>query len=313
MRLGGEDLAQTNIDLDEEGWGELIDIELLSDELEQPEGRDNEVQDDEEPLQNQVIPETEVLLMPSSLSPFIIRRLKLEHLMDLELKMRIGQLNDSLDGLMLALCTQGLLLRTKVRNASGTKTKTRAFNEVTKVRREVESHVRSYRRARKALHALSIDTDLLNRYPPIKLEDLGTADLTDERRLGQSEDTLAWFWKLGAGQADKNKLKEECELLFLTYWPLLTLNVSVYRVSWLKGKARRDRWEEEVAIVSHEMLFVTLAHLRDADLWRDRAEKVKEDEGKKAFALAKMLVFQKRAEEAQKGFEGKVVKADWSK
>lgn len=220
LRLPGEDLTQTNTDLDEEGWGELIDVELPSDEQEslEREGNDsdNEGEDDVVSLQTRGSPDKDTLLMPSSLSPFVVQRLKLEHLTDLELKLRIGQLNDSLDGLMLALCTQGLLLRTKVRNASGTKTKTRAFNEVTKVRREVEFHVRSYRRARKALLALSVDVELINRYPPINKEDLKTADFTDERRLGQSTDTLAWFWKIGAGEADKNELKEECEFHILT-------------------------------------------------------------------------------------------------
>ena len=213
LNRGGEDLAQTNADLDEGGWGELIDLEVDSHSTNYGEELDEDQREDEEQLEDEGRPDEKVLLMPSSISREIMLRMKLGHLSDQELEMRIGQVNDSLEGLMLALCTQGLLLRTKVRNADGTKTKTRAFNEVTKVRREVESHVRSYRRARKAIHALSTDPDLLQHYPPIQKADLKTVELTDERRLGQSRDTLAWFWRLGAEKADKNEWTEECEFV----------------------------------------------------------------------------------------------------
>lgn len=211
LRLAGEDLTEINMDLDEEGWGELVDVELTSDMEDANDEDDN--RDDDEPLEHEARPEKSVLLMPSAISPLVISRLNLGHLVEVELELRKGQANDSLEGLMLALCTQGLLLRTTVRNAEGTKTKTRAFNEVTKVRREVEAHVRSYQRAQKAILELSMDPELRKKYLPIGREDLKTADITDERRLGQSADTLAWFWRLGAEKAGKHEWTEECEFL----------------------------------------------------------------------------------------------------
>lgn len=212
LRLADEDLAQTNLDLDEEGWGQLVDVELTPDAPEVQDMMDeDEDRDDEEPLENEARPDRAVLLMPSSVSPLGISQLNIHHLMEAELELRKGQANDCLEGLMLALCTQGLLLRTTIRNANGTKTKTRAFNEVTKVRREVEANVRSYRRARKAILALSTDPELPKQYKPINTEDLKTADVTDERRLGQSTDNLAWFWRLGAEKAGKHEWTEECE------------------------------------------------------------------------------------------------------
>lgn len=212
LRLAEEDLARTNLDLDEEGWGQLVDMELNSDAPGMEDVLDgDEDGDDEEPLENEVRPDRSVLLMPSMISPLALSSLNIGHLVEAELELRKGQANDSLEGLMLALCTQGLLLRTTVRNADGTKTKTRAFNEVTRVRREVEANVRSYRRARKAILALSTDPALPKQYQPIGKGDLRTADVTDERRLGQSTDNLAWFWKLGAEKAGKHEWTEECE------------------------------------------------------------------------------------------------------
>ncbi|KAF7984920.1 hypothetical protein HWV62_9821 [Athelia sp. TMB] len=293
LRLGREDLGRTNMDLDKDGWGELIDMELTSDPTDTAyDGEDDE--DRLDPAQSDIRPDRSVLLMPSEISPLVISKLNLTHLADLELEMRKGQANDSLEGLMLALCTQGLLLRTKVRNAQGTKTKTRAFNEVTKVRREVEEHVRSYRRARKAILALSIDPEMPREYQPITTEDLKTQDVTDERRLGQSRDTLAWFWKLGAATADKSEWTEE-----------------FYRVSWLRAKARMDRWWEEGVIVSHEMLFVILFHKQEAEVWRSWAEQTEGSEGSSAFAFAKMEVAERRAADAEKSFAGKVLEPNW--
>ena len=86
---------------------------------------------------------------------------------------------------------------------------------------------------------------------------------------------------------------------------------SVYRVSWLRAKARRDRWWEEGVMVSHEMLFVILAHRRDEHVWKERAERAENPEGKRAFAYSKMLVAKRRAEEAEKGFAGNVVSTNW--
>lgn len=164
----------------------------------------------------EVSPEAVKLPLPSSLSTSLIKKLKIENLANNELEMRQGQANDAIDGLMLALCTQWLLLCIEVRRASGTKTKTRAFGQVAKARKEVEAHVQSYRRSRKAILALSTDQALIEKYRPITKSDIKTSDVTDERQLGQSMDTLAWFWRLGTDKADKNEWTEECKF-FNTY------------------------------------------------------------------------------------------------
>lgn len=102
--------------------------------------------------------------------------------------------------------------------------------------------MKSYRRARKAILAPSPDPELLKQYQPIGKEDLRTADVTDERRLGQSKENLAWFWKLGANKAGKHEWTTECEWHLLTSSSenFLKLGPPVYRVSWLRAKARKN-------------------------------------------------------------------------
>lgn len=63
--------------------------------------------------------------------------------------------------------------------------------------------------------------------------------------------------------------------------------------------------------MSHEMLFVILFHRREQEIWRERADRSDNAEGARAFAYGKMLVSQRRADDAQKGFTGKVVDVNW--
>ncbi|KAI6102590.1 hypothetical protein EDD16DRAFT_1494750, partial [Pisolithus croceorrhizus] len=41
----------------------------------------------------------------------------------------------------------------------------------------------------------------------------------------------------------------------------------VYRINWLKARARRDRWKEEVSLVMHEMLWTRLWFEYHKNMW----------------------------------------------
>jgi hypothetical protein len=47
----------------------------------------------------------------------------------------------------------------------------------------------------------------------------------------------------------------------------------VYRVNWLRAKARVDRWEEELTLVKNEMLWTTLWFRHQADIWSDHSRR----------------------------------------
>jgi hypothetical protein len=68
--------------------------------------------------------------------------------------------------------------------------------------------------------------------------------------------------------------------------PLLTFIYLVYRVNWLRAKARVDRWSEELTLVKHEMNWTILWFKNQADLWRERSEREDGDlpDGHKAYA-----------------------------
>jgi hypothetical protein len=55
---------------------------------------------------------------------------------------------------------------------------------------------------------------------------------------------------------------------------LFTLIHLVYRVNWLRAKARVNRWQEELILVKHEMQWTILWFQYQANLWRERSERV---------------------------------------
>jgi hypothetical protein len=47
----------------------------------------------------------------------------------------------------------------------------------------------------------------------------------------------------------------------------------VYRVNWLRAKARVDRWLEEETLVKHEMEWTVIWFKNQAELWRERSKR----------------------------------------
>ena len=67
----------------------------------------------------------------------------------------------------------------------------------------------------------------------------------------------------------------------------------VYRVNWLRAKARVDRWIEEETLVKHEMKWTTLWFKNQADLWRERSKRGDVDlpPGHKSYATKQLKLW----------------------
>jgi hypothetical protein len=55
--------------------------------------------------------------------------------------------------------------------------------------------------------------------------------------------------------------------------------LSVYRVNYLKAKARRDRWEEERMILKKERVWTISFFERQVHIWEARGESATQAEG----------------------------------
>ena len=61
---------------------------------------------------------------------------------------------------------------------------------------------------------LEAGNEVMDKYRPIHPQDLAlSGDVVEEQRLGQRNDTLAWFWCIGTMNDEQgNEWIDECEL-----------------------------------------------------------------------------------------------------
>ena len=312
---GGDDISLEQIDCEEDNildvgdeFDDFPDDSIPSDASSDEGSNDDEEEEEEEMAEN---PEGLRLAMPSSLGRECIVRIGLEALATQELELRKGQANDALEDLRLALGHKALLWRTKVRTAKNNKECTRAWDDIKTARRQVEKNVRHYHRAWRALVALGADETIMTQYKVIGTNDLRlSGDVLDPSRLGQRNDTLAWFWRLGTNNSDQdNSWMEECKSLSCSGSDTLKKCLpfhAVYRVNFLRAKARYDRWDEELKIVQHEMQWCVLYFEHQMEIWGERAQAATR-EGPRAYAHKQVAMWQKFAIDGQNRFNGKTV------
>ncbi|KAG2111729.1 uncharacterized protein F5147DRAFT_651355 [Suillus discolor] len=117
----------------------------------------------------------------------------------------------------------------------------------------------------------------------LKAEDLIVSkEVTEENRHGQGSDRLAWFWRINSAE-DSQK---------------------IYRVNWLKAKARYDRWSEELKLVQHEMCWTVQWFQNQESEWRARADESIKN-GHRAYAEKQASMWAEFAAEGIKSFEEK--------
>jgi len=88
-----------------------------------------------------------------------------------------------------------------------------AGRDVRRAEDKIARHIRTYQRARKALEYLEAGNEVMDKYRPILPQDLAlSGDVVEEQRLGQRNDTLAWFWHIGlTNDEERNECMDECK------------------------------------------------------------------------------------------------------
>src|SRR5882762_2773022 len=80
---------------------------------------------------------------------------------------------------------------------------------------------------------------------------------------------------------------------------------SVYRVSWLRAKARFSRWSEELRLVEYEMQWTVKWFRWKMEQWRKRFRDLEEEErspGLDSYCHRQMVLWDSLAEQAQTRF-----------
>lgn len=160
-------------------------------------------------------PEKALLLLPSMIGLDKCIALGYESFAQQEKALRVGQMNDSLYGLRLAISRKAVVFRDGLRSSKSKNQKTRSWDEILQVDGSVRHHARVYCRARTAFKSLGADALEMARFQPLTRAQLSvTTARIDPSLRGQRDSSLAWFWSMDV-QADGQAAHgmNECELI----------------------------------------------------------------------------------------------------
>jgi hypothetical protein len=304
IRIAAYDKLVAKLDVFQNGDLEIEDLvtEGVEDGIELSDDSDEEAEEEGHP-------EHAAIFLPSRISKVERENRGLAEMARQEAALRVGQINDCLQGLRMALGEKSIMLRTQVRNADSQHQMTRAWASINKVEAQVHRHVKRYQQAKKAL----VNLESANpQFQDITKEDLRMpGDITHENRVDQRSDTMAWFWRLdpqlGGGNLEDNPKMEECKFfLHVKTYILLTISFSVYRVNWTRASARSERWREEVVLLQHEMKWTVEYFRRQEEVWLDREKAVEGDgpehDGLRSYAAKQGYMWQQMAAQANSIF-----------
>ena len=198
------------------------------------------------------LPENMDIVLPSSFG-ILPEGMEIAHKQEIDL--RIAQANDTLAAIRLEIGHKSFIYWKQINIVEGKKGKTRAYTQVNAVDRNVAHHLRVYSNARWALGRLKASPDILNKFQPIEKKDTHTLpNISKSNAPGNWNKNIPWFWGLNIhGDSTEDFHMEERKhsnpLDVLGIIPLYL----VYRVNYLRAKARYDRWLEESKLIPWEM------------------------------------------------------------
>ena len=167
------------------------------------------------PLEGRHPPEWQVLLLPSTLDLEAHKNQGYSIFVEHEKVLRMGQANDALQGLRLALSRKAIIFRQGVRNATTKTKKLRSWDQIQMVDVNVRHHARVYHRCRAAMIQLGVTEEILSRYRKLEPEHLNVRTARIDPALqGQRDASLAWFWTMDVKKdMEDGEGMEECEMV----------------------------------------------------------------------------------------------------
>ncbi|KIJ92472.1 hypothetical protein K443DRAFT_135283 [Laccaria amethystina LaAM-08-1] len=183
-----------------------------------------------------------------------------------EIELRVAQANDTLASIRLDIGHKLFVYRKKVNVEESKKGKTQAYDQVNAIDRNLAHHLRVYGQARWALQRLSAPEHLLSRFKEIKKADTQLLpNISRPNQPGHRNQNIDWFWGFNIHGDSTNDFHME----------------ELFRVNYLRAKARYDRWLEESKLVPREMRW-TMYFIKRAERW----EKLREASigGKRCYA-----------------------------
>lgn len=164
---------------------------------------------------NQVSAETQVIRLPSSYGKEYCCT-NLTTLSPIEKDLRIGQANDALHAVRLAIADKSYSYRKNVRKAAtnptpGYRGRRKAFDAVHVIDADIRKHARIYESARKALNILGLSPEEEDTYRPLKRGDThASTAVIDFNARGQRNTGLSWIWQTPKALTNTSAWMNEC-------------------------------------------------------------------------------------------------------
>ncbi|KAI5996974.1 hypothetical protein EDD15DRAFT_2364439 [Pisolithus albus] len=240
-------------------------------------------------------PTSSCIPLPSKFGSAYCKANKLHRLVEMELELHVGQANDALHGLRLALADKAVIFRGVVRPATNYSMRTRAWQMVHSIDTSVKQCAAIYRKCRLAMIALGAGPDILDCYQELHRSQLSTSAAAFTQGAHDHRDSqLPWFWTIDIPKDTDSKswLSE------------------FYRIQWLRAKAAKDHWEEENELVTSEFQWAVNFFQHRSKRWNSiyMARKSEGNCGAACYAARQQAVYDRLAEQAELIWQG--MKAD---
>ncbi|KAH9917410.1 uncharacterized protein B0H18DRAFT_913487 [Fomitopsis serialis] len=280
---GAEEEADQEADQEAEAFPVSYAGEEWEDVDEDPDVTDELVVIDEP--EDMIQPEAIMLPLPSTSGIQKLRALNKAQYGEQELRLRVGQANDALHRLRMAIGLKSAVFRNDVRLAEGYRTQTRAWTQIQGIAKVATEQARVYTLARNAMKRLVMsETAVMQRYRPLHKEDLNaTTHLIDNAERNSRHKVLSWIWSVDVGLDTEN-----------SDWLL-----EIHRVNWLREKAKCDRWKEQVVLLEEEMKQTVRSFEFRARLWNGRRLG---SPGQRSYAMRQASVWKRLSDEARLSF-----------
>ena len=249
-------------------------------------------------------PDRARLPLPSKFGRSKCIDLGIDHLADMEIQLRIGQANDVLHAIRLAVAEKATLFRHDVRPASNYTKRTRAWSKIHSVEQSIDASFRVYNKSREAMVKLGADSSILERYQVLRREHLtARTSAINPNARGLRYEGLPWYFSLDIPADKQSSWMAECKLISMLL-PLTDNNV-VLRVHWLTAKATMNRWAEERELLTAEFEWTTNFFKHCMEEWKVRGMNSKERGrvGASCYAARQSATFGRLAEQTQSSLE----------
>jgi hypothetical protein len=202
-----------------------------------------------------------------------------------ELTLRIKQATRYLTALRDAIAQKSFQYSHVMQAAPSKGARTRTRSVILNISDRIEQYSRVYCRARAAMVRLGADERTLNKFKLLVKENVRSSSaILKPNDTGSTALRLSWIWETGpriSGSAPDTL--RECKPFLQQILFLIDFS-EVQRVHWIRARAQKNRWAEELLLVKYEMQWTTKSFLHKAREWQDKFDEPNTDPGPKAYA-----------------------------